>query len=107
MNGNFVDEAKEMTKNNWLGVVMGNGGTEDDKKNTIIDKAHSALPIPTETAEDAYISVLKYAGASFKRDTLDARIVKNVLDRTGNIIDVQGGYPAHSPFEMIRIVERL
>ena len=100
VNGNFVDEAKEMTKNNRLGVVMGNGGTEEDKKNTIIDKAHSALPIPTETAEDAYISVLKYAGASFKRDTLDARIVKNVLDRTGNIIDVQGGYPAHSPFEM-------
>jgi len=100
VNGNFVDEAKEMTKNNWLGVVMGNGGTEADKKNTIIDKAHSALPIPTETAEDAYTSVLKYAGASFKRDTLDARIVKNVWDRTGNIIDVQGGYPAHSPFEI-------
>jgi len=100
VNGNFVDESKEMTKNNWLGVVMGNGGTEADKKNTIIDKAHSALPIPTETAEDAYTSVLKYAGASFKRDTLDARIVKNVWDRTGNIIDVQGGYPAHSPFEI-------
>jgi hypothetical protein len=36
VNGNFVDEAKDVSKNNWQGIVMGNGGTEEDKKNAVI-----------------------------------------------------------------------
>ena len=43
---------------------------------------------------------MKSAGASFKRDTLDERIINDVKNRTGFIIDVQGRYPHHSPFEM-------
>jgi len=99
VNGNYVDEAKDMTKNNWLGIVMGNGGTEDDKKNTVIDKPHDAWPIPTQTAEEAYQSVLKFAGASYRRDTLDQRIINDVKNRTGSMIDVQGGFPHGTEFE--------
>ena len=98
--GNFVDEAKEVTKNNWLGIHMGNGGTEEDKKRAVIDKSHPADPIKTQTAEAAYEFVLDHAGASYKRDTLDERVINDVRNRTGFIIDVQGRYPAHSPFEM-------
>ena len=100
VNGNYVDEANDVSKNNWLGVQMGNGGTEDDKKNTVIDKPHDAWPIPTQTAEDAYESVLKYVGASFKRDTLDERIINDVKNRTGKFIDVQGGFPHGTEYEM-------
>lgn len=100
VNGNYVDEAKDMSKNNWSGIVMGNGGTEDDKRNTVIDKPHEADKTNMQTAEAAYESVLNHAGASYKRDTLDERIINDVKDRTGFIIDVQGRYPAHSPFEM-------
>ncbi len=100
VNGNFVDEAKDVSKNNWLGIIMGNGGTEEDKKNAVIDKPHAADPMNIQTAEAAFESVLDHAGASYKRDTLDERIINDVRNRTGFIIDVQGRYPAHSPFEM-------
>ncbi len=50
----------------------------------------------TETAAQAYASVLADAGASHVRDAADARIVAGVLDRTGRIINSQtdvGGWP--------------
>jgi pectate lyase len=100
VNGNYVDEANDVSKNNWLGIHMGNGGTEDDKKNTVIDKPHNAWPIPTQTAEEAYESVLKFVGASFKRDTLDERIINDVKNRTGKFIDVQGGFPHGTEYEL-------
>ncbi|MGQ0738050.1 MAG: pectate lyase family protein [Bacteroidota bacterium] len=100
VNGNYVDGAKDVSKNNWLGITMGNGGTEDDKKNSIIDKPHPSENIPLQSAAEAYESVLNHSGASYRRDTLDMRIVNDVRNRTGKIIDVQGGYPHHSPFEL-------
>jgi hypothetical protein len=98
--GNYVDEAKDVSKNNWLGIIMGNGGTEDDKKNTVIDKPHMADPTTEQTATDAYEVVLKFVGASFKRDTLDERIISNVKNRTGGLINVQGGFPHGTAYEL-------
>ena len=44
--------------------------------------------------------VLKHAGAVMpSRDTLDARIIKDVTERTGTLIDVQGGYPHGTSYE--------
>jgi hypothetical protein len=100
VNGNYVDEAKDVSKNNWLGIVMGNKGTEEDKRETIINKPHSAEPITIQSAQESFESVLSHSGASFKRDTLDTRIINDVKNRTGFIIDVQGRYPHHSPFEI-------
>jgi pectate lyase len=100
VNGNYVDEAKQMSKENWQGVFMGNGGTEEDKKLALVDQPHPADDIKVQTAEAAYSSVLDHAGASYRRDTLDERIINDVKNRTGFIIDVQGRYPHHSPFEM-------
>jgi pectate lyase len=93
VNGNYVDEAAAVTNDNLLGVHMGNGGTEEDKKNTVAENPIPAVAIPEQHASDAYEAVLKYAGASYKRDTLDERIIKDVKNRTGRFIDVQGGYP--------------
>jgi len=100
VDGNYVDEANDVSKNNWLGIIMGNGGTEQDKKNTVIDKPHNAWPIPTQTAEEAYEAVLRSVGASYKRDTLDERIINNVKNRTGNFVDVQGSFPHGTAFEI-------
>lgn len=97
--GNVVDGSDEVTNDNRTGVHMGNGGTEDDKKATLIGKPHSFSPVTSQTATDAYHLVLRHAGASFKRDTLDARIIKDVENRTGKIIDVQGGHPHGTPYE--------
>lgn len=97
--GNYVDGAEEMTKNNWLGIHMGNGGTAEDKKEAVISSPHPALTIPLQTATEAFNSVLEKVGASFRRDTLDQRIINDVKNRTGRIIDVQGGYPHGTAYE--------
>lgn len=100
VNGNYVDGAPDVTQNNWLGITMGNKGTEADKQAAVIDKPHTVMALPQSTAEEAYNRVLKNAGAVLPvRDTLDQRIINDVKNRTGRIIDVQGGYPAKTPYE--------
>ena len=91
--GNYVDGSPEVTANNYLGVHMGNDGTEQDKKQAVIDKPHASVTINMESAKKAFESVMSWVGASYRRDTMDARIINDVKNRTGRFIDVQGGYP--------------
>jgi hypothetical protein len=98
VNGNYVDGSQEVTTNNWSGVVMDKGNQEDAVA-ARLKEPFSTVPVITEAAFDAYESVLKSAGASYKRDTLDQRIIKDVRNRTGRLIDVQGGYPHGTPYE--------
>lgn len=98
--GNHVDESPSMTANNFEGVIMGNGGTEQEKKETVLSSELPAEAINTNTAIDAFNLVLQHAGSSLPvRDTLDQRIIANVKNRTGAIIDVQGGFPHLTAFE--------
>jgi pectate lyase len=99
VNGNFVDEANDVSANNWLGIHMGNGGTEDDKRSAVKDEPFPTEPLPVQSAKEAYEQVLQFVGASYRRDTLDQRIINNVKSRTGGIIDVQGGFPHGTPYE--------
>ena len=63
-------------------------------------QAFTTESIPVQRATDAYQSVLQQVGASLPvRDTLDARIITNVKNRTVGIIDVQGGFPHATEFE--------
>ncbi len=98
--GNHVDEAPEVTSNNWLGIHMGNKDTEADKVAAVADKVFPAIAIPAKSAQQAYKDVLQNAGASFKRDSLDERIINDVKKRSGKIIDVQGGYPHGTDYEL-------
>ena len=43
---------------------------------------------------------MKSVGASHKRDTLDERIINDVKNRTGKFIDVQGGFPHGTTYEL-------
>lgn len=100
VNGNYVDGAPDVTAHNWNGIHMGNGGTETDKNLAVVKKPFSAIDINLQTAKEAYEAVLNKVGASFKRDSLDARIIVNVQQRTGQLIDVQGGYPHGTAYEL-------
>lgn len=98
VNGNYVDGAKDVTTNNWLGIDMGDG-TDADKRSAVVDKEFSVSAITPQSAVDAYTCVLQCVGASFPvRDTLDLRIINDVKNRTGGMIDVQGGYPHGTPY---------
>jgi pectate lyase len=95
--GNIVTASEEVTANNW------NGGVQcDDPSATKADSPFEVVVLENiQSAEAAYQSVLKSAGASHCRDIIDQRIVKEVENGTatfGNgIIDSQtdvGGYPS-------------
>ena len=64
-----------------------------------MDKPFPIESIPVQPATEAYEEVLKHAGASFSRDTLDQRIINDVKNRTGRFIDVQGGYPHGTAYD--------
>jgi hypothetical protein len=96
--GNFVDNYPTITQNNWRGMAMAGGSLAD----TVLSKVTTPfqlLPVAEQGATEAYELVLDHAGVKLPaRDTLDQRIVNNVRNRTGKIIDVQGGYPHGTPY---------
>ncbi len=98
VDGNFIESSPAYTARNWLGVAM-NGGSYADTVSAQVLVPFTMPVINTQTATDAYTSVLQSSGCSLPlRDTLDTRIVSDVINRTGKIIDVQGGYPHGTPF---------
>ena len=91
--GNYVDGSAATTRRNWLGATMQGGSLAD----TVLSKANAPFniaPLNTQSATDAYTSVLQSAGCVLPvRDAVDLRIMQEVQARTGSIIDVQGGFP--------------
>ena len=100
LSGNYMYGSAAITKNNWTGAYMMSGKAAD----TVISKASTPyipnyLPSFTNTAQESYDTVLKSAGVTIpRRDTLDQRIVNDVENRIGRLIDVQGGYPHATPY---------
>jgi len=112
IDGNYVAGSVRSTNDNWIygvfnqfhssyGVV-----SESDKVGMKLSAPHSANNMVTHTAAIAYEKVLEYAGASFKRDAVDQRIVLHTRNgsyylpgsngSTNGIIDTQsdvGGWP--------------
>lgn len=78
ISGNMVEGNTKVSKNNWLGGVQPQDGSEY-LEGLKLDKPWPAIPINQETPEEAYASVLKNAGATLpKRDAVDIRIVDEV-----------------------------
>jgi len=102
LDGNYMYGSAAITKNNWSGAYMMSGKAAD----TVISKVTTTfipeyLPSFTNTAQETYDTVLKYAGVTIpNRDTLDQRIVNDVENRIGRLIDVQGGFPHATPYSM-------
>ncbi|MFC6998921.1 pectate lyase family protein [Rufibacter roseus] len=98
VNGNYVEGFPEITKNNWAGGVQC-----DHPDSTRAVNPFEVAAVNLQSPQEAYDIVLKNAGASLKRDEVDARVVAYV--RSGNptagkknngIIDSQkdvGGWP--------------
>jgi len=98
LKGNYVDGSPANTNRNWLGAVM-QGGTLAD---TVQSKAlvpFNISDLQAQTAQQAYDAVLAGAGCVLPvRDVLDQRIMNDVRNRAGAIIDVQGGWPHGTPY---------
>lgn len=69
----------EVTADNWKGIHTRNDSLAFKKLK--LDAAWPAMPIKQELAEDAYFSVLQYAGAFLpKRDKIDERIIQETTE---------------------------
>lgn len=101
--GNHVDGSSAVTQNNAEGVHIGEGGSDMDKPSLLVDKPFEAMGIPVRSAKDALSAVMQHGGCSLPvRDTLDQRILRELHHREGRIIDVQGGYPHGTAFELTK-----
>lgn len=86
----------------WDNIDMDGSSENRDKttlkNNAILNnrwEANLILVNHIETAINAYNSVLSYAGASLKRDAIDERIINDVKNGTGNIINTVSDTPGY------------
>ena len=63
--------------------------SEADKQSLRLDLPFEAGIVTTDSAEEAYQNVLRFAGASVKRDLVDQRIIREVV--TGTVTFSDGG----------------
>lgn len=112
--GDYQSLINNVNADNWVGfkpkptdaVPLPSGGEAALKSTTEFAIGGYDASSFTQPAKDAYSSVLKYAGASMKRDAVDIRIVSEVENGIpaskggeNGIIDSQkqvGGWPAYS-----------
>lgn len=97
VSGNYVEGSDWVNRDNWNGIRFSND-TSLIKQDVISASPFQVIAMPEENARDAFQRVLNQVGASLQRDTLDARIIKDVINRTGNFINVQGGFPHATPY---------
>ncbi|PRD46487.1 pectate lyase [Sphingobacterium haloxyli] len=89
--GNYVYGNAGVTMNNWAGGVDFDSGVS-------AVQAQRTTPFPFEipsrqrTAEQAYEQVLAKAGASYKRDAVDQRVVDEVKNGTATFNGSKTGY---------------
>jgi hypothetical protein len=96
--GNILDGNTEASRDNWKGGVKA-----ADLDSTRATTSFEVEFLREQNAKDAFDAVIKYAGASLKRDEVDARVIKEVCKGTASfgknkngIIDSQkevGGWP--------------
>ncbi|WP_026905040.1 pectate lyase family protein [Pedobacter glucosidilyticus] len=101
--GNVVYKASETTKNNRKGVHFDKKADSLSKEKAIVKQSFKVLDDVNQSAKKAYKLVLKGVGASYKRDTLDSRLINDVKKQKGKIIDVQGGFKHGTPYELSKI----
>lgn len=76
VSGNYIEGQPEATKDNVLGFQP--KPETKEKSELLVSKPFDVPSVATDEAPDAYVKVLANAGASFKRDKTDARIVDEV-----------------------------
>ena len=108
MSGNFFEGREDLTADNYAALDLErwfrpgskyqySGTLEDWKVEQPFDLGDNTPA--TQIAKNAYEVVLKLAGASIARDAVDVRVVEDVRNRTGQLIDSQkevGGWPSLS-----------
>ncbi len=100
--GNVFEGAASADGNGFVAFKQGSNSNGTAKamptaEVCLVQKPFEVAPVETQSAQDAYPMVLERAGATLpKRDAVDARILDDVKNRTGKLINSQqdvGGWP--------------
>ncbi len=108
--GNVVEGNARVTKDNWDGGVQVEQQDGHDAAKILpkirVDEPYPHAFVEIESAEDAYNTVLRNAGATLpKRDAVDERVIQmvrtgevNYVEGKGIITDIEqvGGYPTYA-----------
>lgn len=91
IDGNVTTNSSTVSANNW------NGGVNYQSSGLSQSMVQLTSPVTVEaigqqSAEEAFTRVLELVGASFKRDAIDTRIVKEVKDGTATYAGSKTGY---------------
>lgn len=91
--GNVLEDNGHFSFDNWAMIAR-------EKPLNIMNHSFLVKKIETEPAKEAYKTVIAQVGATLpKRDVVDERVIRDVLQSTGTIINSQndvGGWPALS-----------
>ena len=94
LSGNVLEGSNDLSENNWLGVHNENNAYTWTKCESISDgittggafKANDEFiydyPVTTTSANDAYNYVLENVGANIYRDSIDQRVINDVINST-------------------------
>lgn len=96
LTGNYMVGSTEVSSDNWQGVFPDESSKKSQCKADIRWTDGMTALLNEQTAEEAYETVLAKAGCSLHRDAVDERIVNEVRNGTGKIIDSPsevGGWP--------------
>ena len=92
LSGNYMYGSADVTNDNWKGSTQTGSNVKATSRWT---EDLTALD-NEQTAEQAYETVLSKAGCSLRRDAIDTRIVNEVRNGGGKLVnspDEAGGYP--------------
>ena len=82
MSGNVFSVNDDWSADNWKGTTASSDIIATIKADAPFSYAQNASSLSLESAEDAFASVLSYAGASLTRDAVDTRVVKDTREGT-------------------------
>ncbi|MBI4559029.1 MAG: pectate lyase [Candidatus Hydrogenedentes bacterium] len=89
--GNFVWGFPGISRDNWSGGIdYAEDGTASEAT-LRVDEPYVVAPVRTQSAEEAYELVLKHAGCSLARDSVDARVVGEIRTGTARYGETYGG----------------
>lgn len=96
VSNNYLEGFPEANEDNWLMI----GGSEELLNKVKVTSEFPFPPITTYSATEAYERILNDVGATKPvRDAVDKRIVQDIKNSTGRIIDSQddvGGWPLYA-----------
>ena len=89
--GNFVVGYPEISKDNWSGGIDFSPDGDATEATLRVNEPFVVAPVRTQPAEEAYELVLKQAGASRSRDSVDSRIINEIRTGTAKFGATYGG----------------